>query len=90
MEHLSQETLKQQLDAASKKVKIGSLYSHLKHPDKLYRISELAVIEATEEICVIYQAQYGAKLTFVRPLSNWLEVVQKDGVEIPRFKEVTE
>jgi hypothetical protein len=36
----------------------------------------LAITEADNSIYIIYQAQYGERLTFVRPLASWLETVE--------------
>lgn len=36
-------------------------------------------------ICVIYEAQYGEKLAFVRPLKSWLQKVEWQGQIIDRL-----
>lgn len=48
----------------------------------------LGFLEATDELCVIYQAQYGEKLTFLRPLTIWLEKVEWEGKTVPRFTKI--
>ena len=45
----------------------------------------LAITEADNSICIIYQAQYGERLTFVRPLASWLETVEWQGQRKQRF-----
>ncbi len=45
----------------------------LQSKDKVYEIIGLGFLEATDELCVIHQAQYGEKLTFLRPLTIWLD-----------------
>lgn len=87
-EHKSQEYLKKQLDIAKNSIEVGGIYSHYKNPDKHYKIKDLGIIEETEEVCVIYQANYGENLIFVRPLSVWLENVEYEGNLVPRFKKV--
>jgi len=87
-EHKSQEYLKNQLDNASSLIEIGGIYSHYKNSAKHYLVMDLGIIEETEEICVIYQAKYGEKLIFVRPLSVWLEDVNYEGKVVPRFCKV--
>ena len=86
--HKPEEELKSALAEAASKVRLNGLYSHYKNPDKLYRVINLALTEADDEVCVIYEAQYGRKLVFVRPLASWLEKVEIDGTEVPRFKPV--
>lgn len=44
----------------------------------------------TLERMVVYQALYGEKGFWVRPEKMFFETVVRDGVEIPRFKEITE
>jgi hypothetical protein len=45
----------------------------------------LAITEADNSICIRYQAQYGERLTFVRPLASWLETVEWQGQRKQRF-----
>jgi hypothetical protein len=82
-EHLSQSTLSRMLAEAGKQVTVGAQYIHYK--DKPYKVIDLAVLESTNEVCVIYQAQYGKQLTFIRPVSGWLQKVEKDGKFVARF-----
>src|SRR2546429_2429196 len=86
MSHKSQTILSQELDQAAKKVTVGELYFHYKHPEHLYLVKQLAILEATEEICILYESQYDNHIPFVRPLASWLETVEKDGRPVPRFK----
>ena len=39
---------------------------------------------------VVYQALYGEKEFWVRPEKMFFETIIRDGVEIPRFKEIAE
>ena len=39
----------------------------------------------TLEQMVVYQALYGKKELWVRPISMWNEIVDKDGYHGPRF-----
>lgn len=79
----TQEELEIELIEAEKMIKIGSRYSHFKRPDRTYKVVGLGIQERTEKICVIYQAEYGRKLIFVRDLESWLEQPQ---VGVDRFK----
>lgn len=83
--HKSQESLVTEINETSKKVKVGGLYYHYKHPDQYYKVVNLAVTEWDDKICVSYQAQYGEKLIFVRPLDSWLEKVEWQDKTIDRF-----
>jgi len=65
-----------------KKLKKG-LYQHYKGP--LYRVLDVATHSETEESLVVYQALYGEKGIWARPLSMFCETVMIDGVETPRF-----
>lgn len=84
-----QEALLKELEAAKAKVTVSALYWHHKGRDKVYKVLDLGFIEATNELCVIYQAQYGKRLTFIRPLSVWLEDVEWEGKTVPRFQKLT-
>jgi len=59
------------------------LYQHYKGP--LYRVLDVARHSESEEALVIYQALYGEKGLWARPLSMFTETVVLDGNEIPRF-----
>lgn len=71
----SEETLDFRLGSAG--INAGDFYYHHKSPDKLYRIITLALDEGTETPIVIYQAQYGKKLIWSRPLSNFKEYLKE-------------
>jgi hypothetical protein len=84
---LSQEDLLQMLAEAAQKVCIGAVYEHYKK--QLYKVIGLAILEATDEVGVIYEAQYGNNLTFVRALNEWLEEVEWEGKRVTRFTKST-
>lgn len=84
--HTAQSKLAQEIDAARSKVTVGGSYGHYKNREKTYVVLGLGFFEATEELCVIYQAQYDEKLTFIRPLSSWLESVEWEGETVSRFR----
>lgn len=83
---LSEQELHALLNGAAAHVKVGASYMHYKQ--KTYTVMGLALLEATTEPAVIYQAQYGKKLTFIRPVSDWLATVEVEGKHIPRFSRV--
>lgn len=59
------------------------LYQHYKGP--LYRVTDIAQHSEDEEMLVIYQALYGDKGMWARPLSMFTEMVEVAGQLIPRF-----
>lgn len=76
------------LHEAHQQVTFGGLYKHYKSHTKIYKVQGFVIIEATGSVGVLYQAQYGQRLSFVRPLSNWLAEVDVKGKKFKRFKEV--
>ena len=59
------------------------LYQHYKGPQ--YRVFNVARHSETEEEVVFYQALYGDYGFWVRPLSMFLESVEVEGKQMPRF-----
>jgi hypothetical protein len=86
--HKGQDTLCVELEAAAKLVKVGGEYSHYKNPQQTYKVLHLAFTEWDDKVCVIYQAQYGENVIFVRPLDSWLEKVEWQGQLVDRFSAV--
>ena len=75
-----------------RKIKLGSLYRHFK--GGLYRVLHLAMDtealrQGREETVVVYEGLPDRGF-FVRPLSMFLETVERDGKVIPRFAEEEE
>jgi len=65
------------------KLKIG-FYRHYK--DKLYKVIGIAQHSETLEEMVVYQALYGEKKLWVRPLKMFIEEVETPNGKVPRFK----
>lgn len=86
MNHLDQRELQKNLDKAVAQIKIGADYIHYKDSSKTYIVRDVAILEATNEPVVIYQAQYGEKIIFVRPLAEWLELINNNGFTMSRFR----
>ncbi|NBA93799.1 DUF1653 domain-containing protein [Pseudomonas sp. R5(2019)] len=59
------------------------VYRHYKGPE--YRVFSVARHSETEEEVVFYQALYGEYGLWVRPLSMFIESVEVDGEQVPRF-----
>lgn len=87
MSHRTALELKSLLQEAETLVQIGGRYFHYKNPDKFYTVLDLVIIEATEEVGVVYRADYeeleGVK--FVRPIGEFLGQVMVEGKTFSRF-----
>ena len=59
-------------------------YRHFK--GKEYELLAIATHSETMEPMVVYRALYGEGGLWVRPLSMWTEIVERDGYCGPRFK----
>ena len=58
-------------------------YRHFKGGE--YTVHGIATHSETGEQLVVYTPLYGAGGLWVRPLSMFLEAVERDGVMVPRF-----
>lgn len=73
MEHKTQEQLLKELEIAKKRVVVSGYYAHYKHPDKKeYQVTDLAIYENTEEVCVIYKS-LTTGISWIRTVDNFLE-----------------
>ena len=90
MPHISQQELAAAVASAKQKVKVGAHYAHYKHPELTYVVVDIAILEATDEPCVIYTAEYGERITFVRSFASWSQEVEWQGAQVPRFALVKE
>ena len=59
-------------------------YVHYKN-DKHYTVIDVVRHSETEEWMVLYRAEYGDYGLWVRPLTLFMEIVQKDGQSVRRF-----
>lgn len=88
--HKSQDVLTREIREATKLVEIGADYYHYKDQNKTYKVLNIAVTEDDDQLCVIYQAQYGKNIIFVRPLKSWIsKVVWQGNGKQKRFTKVT-
>lgn len=67
---------------------IGGRYMHYK--GKPYRVLACARHSETLEEMVVYQQQYGDEGVWVRPLEMFLETVEVEGKQVPRFQYIEE
>ena len=77
---------------AEREIKLGGLYRHFK--GALYRVHHLAIdTEASkqgrEQTVVVYEGLPDRGF-FVRPLSMFLDTIDRDGKVQPRFAEIGE
>lgn len=70
--------------ALAQKLVINGLYEHYKGLP--YKVLHLSRHSETLEELVVYQALYGEKGVWVRPLGMFLENVMIDGKPTPRFR----
>jgi hypothetical protein len=82
----SQGQLAERIRVAKTKVQLGARYVHYKQLS--YRVLDVAIYEADGEPCVIYQAEYGKHVTWIRPITSWLETVEVEGKMVPRFTKI--
>lgn len=67
-------------------IKVGQKYKHFKGNE--YLVLHLAKHSETEEDMVVYQALYGERGIWVRPLRMFEEKVEVNGKIVNRFEEM--
>lgn len=85
-DHKSEASLLKEIAEVAKDIEVGATYRHYKQKD--YTVLNIAINEEDMELMVVYQAKYGDKLIFLRPVRAWSETVEIDGRSMPRFKKV--
>jgi hypothetical protein len=68
-------------------IKFGK-YQHFK--GNFYNVLHIATHSETEEVMVVYHPLYGEQAMWVRPLSNFDEIIERDGKTFKRFTYVEE
>lgn len=87
MDHLPLAVLQHRMDEAKQAVTIGGKYVHYKDPDHPYQVIDLVMIEATEEVGVLYRPVDGRPFTWLRPIEDFTAMVEWNGEQIPRFRQ---
>lgn len=90
MPHSSELSLVSRISNAKRLVSVGSLYYHYRTPNLFYRVNDIVVNEETEQPVVIYEAQYGDKITWARSLDKWLDEIEYQDTFVKRFTEVSD
>ena len=90
MAHKSQEELASSLEQAAILAPVGGTYAHYKNPDQTYTVTGHVILEASNAVGIIYQANYGERVSFVRALDSWLGQVQDGEKSVPRFSRMPE
>jgi hypothetical protein len=62
-------------------------YKHYKCGDD-YTVIDVVFHSETQEAMVLYRAEYGERQLWVRPLDMFIESVNVDGKQVPRFEYV--
>ncbi len=84
--HTLEISLEAKLTQAQQLVKIREHYVHYKNPNNKYVVLTIGLDEQSEEVSIIYQAEYGKELIWIRPLADFLGTVKDQvGKDVPRF-----
>lgn len=67
------------------KIFVGELYYHYRSPSDYYKILNIGLDEATEKVVVVYQAEYGKNLIWIRDIDKWCEIIDNNGIMMQRF-----
>lgn len=86
MDKLPYEELERMITEAKERVPVGSHWQHYK--GSRYSIADIVIVEATNEVAVIYTSLDRPTVSFVRPLVVWRQTVEWGGHVIPRFTKV--
>lgn len=78
--------LERLLEQAKSEVTVGARYRHYK--GQHYHVISIGLRENDLEPCVVYQAEYEDKTTWIRPVLSWLEEIEIDGEKVARFMKV--
>ncbi len=89
MGHKNTQQLLSELGSLKKIINVGDRFSHYKHPESFYTVVAIGFIEVSEEVCVVYKAEYGDEFTWVRTQSEFFSKAKlEDGTEVDRFTKV--
>ncbi len=84
--HQDEGRLSQQLEMAQAQIRVGARYRHYRQPDKIYVVIGIGILEASEEPAIIYQAEYGHRLVWIRSVIDFMSEVEVNGELYRRFE----
>lgn len=85
----NKDLLLEELNNLKQRINEGDKCFHYKHPDQLYQIVGVGFVERNGQPCVVYRAEYGDQLTWVRTETEFFAKVKlEDGPEVDRFTKV--
>lgn len=87
MDKIPYDQLIDMLAAARAKVEPGTEWQHYK--GNKYVANGVVLIEATNEVSVLYTSVLQPEVSFVRPVQSWLEVIEWNGQMQPRFTKIS-
>lgn len=79
-----EQILSNQVETSSHGLVTGGRYRHYRK-QQLYTIIGFGLLEATEDPAVIYRAEYGERLTWIRTVADFTARVEVDGQSVSRF-----
>ncbi len=82
---LSQDEALDLLNDALSQVEMGAIYYSSYIPDDLYQVLTVA-LDSNEQQVVVYQALFGINAIWVRPLSEWVALVDVEGNSVPHYQ----
>ena len=86
MGHKNTQELLSELEKLKQRIDVGDRFYHFKHPESFYRVVAVGFIENNEEPCIVYQAEYGDKITWVRTEEEFFSKAKlENGTEVDRF-----
>jgi hypothetical protein len=83
MDKIPYDQLIDMVAVATGKVAPGSKWQHFKGGECI--VKGIVLIEETNEPSVLYSSVSHPEVSFVRPLSTWLESIERNGQSQPRF-----
>ena len=86
----SQDDILSLLNDAASQVVIGGVYCSSYIPSDLYQVLTVALDTNTNEEVVVYQALFGVGAIWVRPVSEWVAVVEIEGAALPHYQLIDE
>jgi len=84
--HKPWEELEQEILKAKEFIPPGSRWQHYK--GGMYVVSDIAIIELTDAVAVVYRSVDHPLVTFIRPLVDWQDMMGYEGKQQFRFRRI--